>query len=121
MSFSRGPHRGPVPARVHGAVLAIGRRVSVAVTEGFSTRVALMDDGGDVSVGSLVAGAEVEIVGWRPSGSRGVRYQVRATRDGLEGWVTAASLQDPVAPAFRVSEQPAAAAVVDSGRRFGQR
>lgn len=121
MPFPRGPRREPVPARVHDAVLAVGRRVSVTASEGFSTRVTLMDEGGDVSVGSLVAGAEVEIVGWRPSGSHGVRYQVRATRDGLEGWVTAASLRDPVAPTFRVPEQPAAAAVVDSGRRFGQR
>jgi hypothetical protein len=53
-----------------------------------------------------------------------VRYQVRSTRDGLEGWVPAGSLRDPavaVAPAVLVSERPDAPAIVDPGRRFGQR
>lgn len=124
MSFARAPRRGPISTGPYRAVLAVGRRVSVMVTEGYSTRVALMDDGGNVSVGSVVAGAEVEIVGWRPSGSRGVRYQVRTTGDGLEGWVTAASLRDPVAavtPPFLASERPVETASVDTGRRFGQR
>jgi hypothetical protein len=124
MSFPRGPRRGPIPVRVRGAVLAVGRRVSVTGTEGFPARVSLMDDSGAASVGSLVDGAEVEVVGWRPSGSRGVRYQVRATRDGLEGWVPAGSLRDPaiaVTSAPRISERPDGPAVVDPGRRFGQR
>jgi len=124
MSFPRGPRRGPIPARVRGAVLAVGCRVSVRSTEGVPPRVTLMD-AGDASVGRyLVDGAEVEIVGWRPSGSRGVRYQVRATQTGLEGWVAEASLRDPAtaaSPTAFVSERLQAPAAADTGRRFGQR
>jgi hypothetical protein len=124
MSFPRGPRRGPIPTRARGVVLAVGRRVSVRSTDGVPARVTLMD-AGDASVGrSLVDGAEVEIVGWRPSGSRGVRYQVRATRDGLEGWVAEGSLRDPTTvapPTTFVSERLQAPAAMDTGRRFGQR
>lgn len=124
MSFPRGPRRGSIPARVRGVVLAVGRRVPVRSTDGDRARVALMDDG-DTSVGRyLVDGTEVEIVGWRPGGSRGVRYQVRTTHDGLEGWVAEASLRDPatmVSPTVGVPGCLQAPATVDGGRRFGQR
>lgn len=123
MSFPRGPGRGVVPIRTPVAVWGVGRRVSVADTDGFRTRVALTDEAGGAVLGDLVAGAEVEILGWRPSGSRGVRYQVRATQGGLEGWLGVASLRDPkavVAPAAG-SDRQRAADPRDIGRRFGAR
>ena len=111
MSFQRGLRRAPMPARDRAVVWAVGRRVSVTSTEGFPARVGLMTEDGNASRVSLANGAEVEVVGWRPSGSRGVRYQVRATDGGLEGWVAAGSLRDPAAaasPAVVATEQPAA-------------
>jgi len=124
MSFQRGLRRAPIPARDRGVVWAVGRRVSVTSTEGFQARVGLMTEDGNPSRASLANGAEVEVVGWRPSGSRGVRYQVRATTGGLEGWVAAGSLRDPAAaesPAVVATEQPAASVIDVPGRRFGQR
>lgn len=124
MSFPHGPRRGPAPVRVRGAVWGVGRRVSVTSADGLVARVALTDEGGDAVVGNLVDGTEVEILGWRPSGSRGVRYQVRATRDGVEGWVAAGSLRDPTAvvpPAVVVAERLRAPTSSSTGRRFGER
>jgi len=124
MSFQRGLRRAPIPARDRGVVWAVGRRVSVTSAEGFPARVGLLTEDGNPSRASLANGAEVEVVGWRPSGSRGVRYQVRATHDGLEGWVAAGSLRDPAAaasPAVVATEQPVPAMSDDPGRRFGQR
>jgi hypothetical protein len=97
--------------------------VSVTDTGGFRTRVALMDEAGGTVLGDLAAGAEVEILGWRPSGSRGVRYQVRATQGGLEGWLGVASLRDPKAVVASAAggDRQRAADPGDIGRRFGAR
>src|SRR5262249_58845287 len=41
----------------------------------------------------LADGTEVEILAWRPRGFHGTRYRVRATRDGLEGWLAVDNLR----------------------------
>lgn len=124
MSFPQGPRRGARPARARGPVFAVGQRVRVQLTERDHASVTLNDEAGG-RVGSLANGEEVEIVGWRPSGSDGARYQVCARDRGLEGWLGAVCLRDPAATAApRVAAPPER---VDSdasavpGRRFGQR
>src|SRR6185295_15946437 len=90
-AFYSSPRR--TPARTGGAfVLAVGRRVYVARSKDGPRRVALMDDGGASTLGSLVDGNEVEILAWLPRGS-GTRYRVRSTREGLEGWLGVANLR----------------------------
>ncbi len=124
MSFMRWSGRGTMPGRAAGVVLGVGRRVSVGGTEGLRARVAVTDDAGGTVVGEFVAGAEVEILGWRPGGSHGVRYQVRGTQTGIEGWLAAESLRDPrvvTKPAAVVTDRSSAPASLDTARRFGQR
>jgi len=124
-------HYGPLPSssstRVRGPVFAVGRRVSVAAEGTFPARVTLMDESGATALANLADGAEVEILAWRPGGSRGVRYRVRATENGAEGWVAVGSLRgaasDAAAPVVEAAEVPSARRpeLLDTGRRFGQR
>lgn len=131
MPFSWGPRRGPAPRRARGPVFAVGQRVSVTCSGGQPTRVALTDDAGGRALGNLVDGTEVEIIAWRPNGFRGARYCVRATSNGVEGWLAVASLRGPgnAAPAAGIGFDSVGNAIpvaasgtpVDTGRRFGQR
>ena len=125
MSFQRGLRRAPIPARDRGVVWAVGRRVSVTSTEGFPARVGLMTEDGNASRASLADGAEVEVVGWRPSGSRGVRYQVRATHGRPRGMGGGRKPSGSGSSRVAGSRRDRAAGRIDAsttpGRRFGQR
>lgn len=131
MPFSWGPRRGSTPVRVRGPLFAVGQRVSVTCSGGHLARVALIDDADGGALGSLADGTEVEILAWRPSGFRGTRYRVRATSNGLEGWLAVDNLRGPefVVSAAWVGSGPSTTASaslraekpVDTGRRLGQR
>ena len=126
MSFPQGPRRGPKPVRTRSPVFAVGQRVCVQLADRDHLRVSLNDEAGAQVLGSLANGEQVEIVGWRPSGSHGARYQVRATDGGLQGWLAVVSLRDPRAtiqagPATQTAEVlEAASASQDTHRPFGQ-
>jgi hypothetical protein len=131
MPFPRNQVRADPPVRVRGPVFAVGQRVSVKASGSFPLRVTLMDESGKAARGNLADGAEVEVLAWRPGGSRGTRYCVRCTGSGIEGWLAVASLCDPesarsstetAGPARTTSSvAPQAEAPEDTGRRFGQR
>ena len=112
MAF-RGGYRptpsAPVRGRSPGAVFAVGRRVFIACATARVSSVPLTDDSGATACGSLRNGAEVEIVAWRPLGSRGTRYLVRSSSKGIEGWLGAADIRGSKARA-------AGAALTSSGR-----
>ena len=73
--------------------------------------------------------AAVEILAWRPGGTRGVRYRVRATDNSAEGWVAVQSLRsgDASVAALDDTASPATASTsrqpveIDTHPRFGQR
>ena len=123
MSFI--PRRSAPPGRPGTSatrVLAIGRRVFVHCTSERQGSVALTDENGTASSSRLADGVEVEVLAWRPRGSEGTRYRVRASADGSAGWLSAANLRTvavapPPAPPTPAGEMPAA----DVPRRFGQR
>jgi hypothetical protein len=127
-SFQDRFRAGP-PLRTRASVFAVGRRVYVACVGERLAHVALTDDGGADARTALADGSEVEILAWRPSGSRGIRYRVRATRDGREGWLavenlrgTPSAVSAPVAPATAATD-PAPLRATASGEsrgRFGQ-
>src|SRR5207249_11239010 len=130
MRFAQGPSRGPSPERVRVPVFAVGRRVRVACARESSAGATLTDETGTNVLGSLSDGSEVEILAWRPRGSEGTRYRVRATRNALEGWLGVASLSSPAKPSALVRGIAVAAPPVpalasgksgDSGRRVGPR
>jgi len=113
----------PLQKNRPSTILSVGRRAYVNCRG----RVALADDDGRTSQNSLVDGAEVEILAWRPLGARGTRYRVRAQQDGHEGWLAADALRQT---AVAVSNEPAAQdkpvapprpAPRDTHRKFGQR
>lgn len=108
MPFSHRPFRRFSPARGGAFVLAVGRRVYMARSEGGPARVTLTDDTGANELSTLKDGNEVEIIAWRPGGS-GTRYQVRSTGEGREGWVAVANLRRT-----RLAAAPAPAAAVPS-------
>src|SRR2546422_5134140 len=125
MSFQPPRFSSARPARSSTPVLSVGRRVFVNCPRDEGS-VSLTDALGKGGAGSLPDGAEVEILAWRPRGPGGARYQVRSTRDGVEGWVSADHLRAPGALARTAAEPapataPAAVAVDDSPRRFGRR
>ena len=97
MAFSAGRYRPSAPAPTRGrrpaSVFAVGRRVFVACAATDLATVTLTDDSGATACGRLGDGAEVEIVAWRPLGSRGTRYLVRSSREGVEGWLGVAELR----------------------------
>ena len=125
MPFPQGPRRGPKPVRARGPVFAVGKRVCVQLTDRDHLRVPLNDEAGARVLGSLANGEQVEIVGWRPSGQHGARYQVRATDGGLQGWLAVMCLRDPAAAIqpgpVPPPERVHADALPDTARRFGER
>jgi hypothetical protein len=71
----------------------------VFVTCGNAQRgVTLTDGTGDTALGTLVDGAEVEILAWQPRGPGGTRYRIRPVAGVVEGWVGATNLRAPVTP-----------------------
>jgi hypothetical protein len=111
-------------------VFAVGRRVYVASSGNRLAQVALTDDAGADAQTRLADGAEVEILAWRPRASGDTRYRVRATRNGLEGWLAVDNLRGTQAAVSAPAEPPPPAMgsglqrapeSVDSARRFGQR
>ena len=90
-----------------GPVLAVGWRVLVTSPDGRAQRVTLTDADGTSALATVAAGAEVEILAWRPHRSGGTRYRVVPTNGGTEGWLGAASLAPRQRP---VSRPPVAAA-----------
>ena len=124
MSFPQSPRRGPAPVRVRGPVFAVGQRVCVQLSDRDRARVPLNDEAGKHVLGTLAHGEQVEILGWRPSGSHGPRYEVRATDTGQQGWLAVVCLRDPRAAPAPDPETPPRAVAEDSrdtSRRFGQR
>jgi hypothetical protein len=129
MSFPRNQPR--TDPRVRGPIFAVGQRVSVKASGGFPPRVTLKNASGRAACGTLADGSEVEILAWRPGGSRGTLYCVRCTGSGIEGWLGVASLCDPesarsssetaVPSATTSSVASQAEGSADTGRRFGQR
>ena len=116
--------------RTEASVFAVGRRVYVSCAGDRPAEVALTDDSGADAPTGLADGTEVEILAWRPRGSHGTRYRVRATRDGREGWLAVENLRGtPSTVSAPVASAPAATdpapsrttASGDSKRRFGQR
>ena len=98
MMQRRTPMPGPMPRRGDGhPVLAVGGRVLVTTRPGVPA-VALSDENGVATGASMGTDDEVEIVAWRPRGPSGPRYRIRNSKDGLEGWVDAASLRARPAP-----------------------
>jgi hypothetical protein len=116
--------------RTQASVFAVGRRVYVSCAGDRPAKVALTDDGGADAQTGLADGTEVEILAWRPRGFHGTRYRVRATCDGLEGWLavdnlrnTPSAISAPTAPA-RAATGPTPLRETTSGDtkyRFGQR
>ena len=74
-------------------MLGVGSRVLVTSGNGRSDHVTLTDDSGTSMLGTVASGVEVEIVAWRPRRGGDTRYRVVTTRDRVEGWLGAASLQ----------------------------
>jgi len=122
--------RAAPQVRSQVSVFAVGRRVYVACAGDGLAHVALTDDAGADARTRLADGTEVEILARRPRGFHGTRYRVRATCDGLEGWLAVDNLRStPSACSAPIAPPPAATnpaplgatASGDSGRRFGQR
>jgi hypothetical protein len=121
--------RAAPPERTRASVFAVGRRVYVACVGDRLAHVALTDDAGADAQTRLADGTEVEILAWRPRGSRGTRYRVRATRDGREGWLAVENLRStPSTGSSPIALPPVASdqaplrvtASGDSRRRFGE-
>lgn len=87
-----------------GPILSVGRQVFINCPGGREERASLVDEKGAVVVGTLIDGAEVEVVAWLWRGSA-TRYLVRSTRNDLTGWLAAAHLRTT-----RMPRSPAAAA-----------
>src|SRR5262245_54394192 len=101
--------RAAPPERTRASVFGVGRRVYVACAGDRLAHVALTDDAGADAQTRLADGTEVEILAWRPRGSHGTRYCVRATRDGLEGWLAVDNLRTHrlrAQPPLRLLRQP---------------
>jgi hypothetical protein len=117
------------PGRRQGSVFAVGRRVYVACSGAPSGDVTLTDAAGGDPLSHLVDGTEVEILAWRPRGSDGTRYCVRAIHNGLVGWLPVDNLRNTraavpvpaVAPSATGADSLPAVEPRDDTRRFGQR
>jgi hypothetical protein len=112
--FPRSAGVVPPRARQVGPVFSVGRRMLIAAEA--KRRVILTDDKGAELRAAIRQGAEVEILAWQPRGVGGIRYRVRSMKDGVEGWLGAASLRahplPPVAAITRIAAtvRPVAAA-----------
>lgn len=112
--------RGP---RDGGRIWAVGSRIYVNCPAP-DRAIVLTDEWDRVAGTALDDGAEVEVRAWRPRGTAGARYHVRALDGAGEGWLGADRLR-------RTREMPAAPPPVDptptpvvgdpSPRRFGRR
>jgi hypothetical protein len=104
--------RSPRKPTAHGStdpIFGVGRRLFVNCPGGREDRASLFDDKGAV-VGSLIDGAEVEVLAWMPRGAA-TRYLVRATRAELSGWLGAANLRATRLPQSDTSTKQASTAV----------
>jgi len=117
------------PGRRQRSVFPVGRRVYVACSGGPYGDVTLTDDADGDPRSRLADGTEVEILAWRPRGSDGTRYCVRAIHNGLVGWLPVDNLRNTRA-AVPVPAEASSATGSDSSsavkprndtRRFGQR
>ncbi len=117
------------PGRRQGSVFAVGRRVYVACSGGHPADVTLTDAAGAEALTRLADGTEVEILAWRPRGSDGTRYCVRATHNGVVGWLPVDNLRNtPIAvpasakdPSATGRDSSPTVEPQDGPRRFGQR
>ena len=96
MPFPARSPRSPTTTRSSGPIFGVGRQLFVNCPDGREHRASLFDDKGTL-LGSLIDGAEVEVVGWMPRGAA-TRYHVRATHSELSGWIEAANLRTTRAP-----------------------
>lgn len=107
-----------------GRVWAVGSHVFVHCPPPAGT-VVLTDEWDRVACASLGDGTEVEVRAWRPRGTSGARYHVRALEGAGEGWLGTERLRQTREPPKVVppsAETPAAPVVGDPRtRRFGQR
>lgn len=96
VSKSRATRTTSAQARRGGPVFGVGMRAFVNDAAGsVEAMVALNDTSGKVTLGYLVDGTEVEILGWIPRRLSTI-YRVRATENHLTGWLGVASLRtDP--------------------------
>ena len=118
------PSRSRSGAGGANPVLAIGQRVFVHCVWDRTGSVVLADDAGKLLRATLADGVEVEVVAWRPRGSAGTRYRVRAAGDGTDGWLHSSNLRTMLVPPPVVEAEPGASPARDAGaagRRFGQR
>jgi hypothetical protein len=92
MGFFHNSFRARRPLRAGGPIFAVGRRVFVESPGGLTAALTSTDDGAGDTLISLVDGAEVEILAWRPRPS-GTVYRVRSARAGIEGWLAAGSVR----------------------------
>jgi hypothetical protein len=118
MTFPSRSPRKPTPSGNAGQIFGVGRQAFVDCPGGREERTVLFDDKGAV-LGSLIDGAEVEVLAWLPRGSA-TRYLVRATHTELSGWLGAVNLRTTRVPrsaeaviksavaAVWISPQPAA-------------
>jgi hypothetical protein len=106
-------------------VFAVGRRVYVTASRDSPAQVTATGDIQASTLTNLVDGTEVEILGWRPHGSGGTRYRIRAMPDGVEGWLAVTNLRGTaiavVPPPPVDPKTPSASIHTGAGRPFGQR
>lgn len=86
-TFSKGS------TRENGPIHAVGHRVLVSAGDDAKRLVSLTDAIDGATLGTVAHGGEVEILAWQPFGANGTRYRVLSRSTGLEGWVSARSLQ----------------------------
>ena len=94
-SFSP-PFKRVEPARIRkDGVIAVGCRAIVRRPPHGGDGVTLTTEDGRTALGTVQAGAEVEITAWRSRWSAPALYRVLIRSEGKEGWTTAASLESP--------------------------
>jgi hypothetical protein len=104
---ARSPRRSTISGN-GGPIFGVGRQLFVNCPGGREDRTALLDDKGAV-LGSMIDGAEVEVVAWVPRGTA-TRYFIRATRSELSGWLGSANLRTTRVPRSAEAVMKAAAA-----------
>ena len=107
--FPRSAGVVPPRARQIGPVFGVGRKMLIA-SEVKRRNVVLTDDKGAELRTKIRDGAEVEILAWQPRGAGGIRYRVRSTKDGVEGWLGAMCLRAAPVPVPAVAISAVSAA-----------
>jgi hypothetical protein len=93
MPFPQGPVRGFPTVRLRASVFAVGCRAYVFSPGDRQAPLQLTNQAG-ISCGvSLAAGTAVDIVAWRPRAPGEIRYRVRSSADGVEGWLMSGALR----------------------------